>query len=72
MYVWYGSKDESHVLSEEDWSDEEKIIEAKNWYSHFENSDRKNGLGFAKGPNYIISYGCDESMLDIIICYNLF
>ena len=51
MYVWYGSKDESHVLSEEDWSDEEKIIEAKNWYSHSKIQTEKMAWEFAKGPN---------------------
>ena len=32
MYVWYGSKDENHVLSEKDLGDRRKS-RFKDWYS---------------------------------------
>jgi nucleoside-diphosphate-sugar epimerase len=32
VYGWYGCFDETHVMTEEDWSDEQALISANNWY----------------------------------------
>ena len=51
MYVWYGTKDKEHVLSEEDWSEEKKIVEAKNWYSHSKIQTERMAWEFSKKEN---------------------
>lgn len=32
IYGWYGKYDEHHVMTAADWSDETRLIDAKNWY----------------------------------------
>ena len=33
IYGWYGKHEDGHVMTEADWSDEEALIQAGNWYS---------------------------------------
>ena len=33
IYGWYGKHEDGHVMTEADWSDEDALIQAGNWYS---------------------------------------
>jgi len=48
IYVWYGKYDETHVMTEADWSDEEAVLKDKNWYTHSKIEAEKFAWEFSK------------------------
>lgn len=48
VYVWYGKYDETHVMTEADWSDEEAVVKDENWYTHSKIEAEKFAWEFSK------------------------